>query len=148
MATRGVEMSMVEWKHWETGNKDDWDVEAETAKVAAAVTEKDLTIVAKSIGTLVTMNYIQKFASTLPKKVILLGLPLNDTYGEWQQLYLDVLKNNPNLDITILQNTTDPHGSYRQIVNFLKPLDRDIPIIETPRDDHQYPFYDNIYQLL
>jgi len=147
MRTQGISLEMLEWKHWQTGHDYDFHLDDEVLRVKELVKSEQFRIVAKSVGTLVSAAFILE-TSRVPDKLVWLGVPLADLTPAEQDYYLQLLHNYPDLPIGILQNATDPHGSFKMVKDFMTQVRPEIEITETDRSDHHYPFYEQIHQLL
>lgn len=139
-----LKTEVLEWKHWRSGNKDDWDVDHEVSRLNQLAVDPEVMIVAKSLGTLVAATYINKFHAQ-PIKIVLCGIPLADTTKEEQQEYVKFLKQHGNSEaVLIIQNRLDNHGTSEELKDFFVQNSVHFPITVRDRDDHHYPFYDLI----
>lgn len=136
-------VEIIEWKHWATGNVDDFSLEAEIDKVLGEISSNEIiNLLAKSIGTLVAVHTIEQAREKIGK-VILCGIPLLDFKGEARstEQYKLALKEFPVENLLCFQNQFDPHGSFedvRKLFNEINPL---ILVKNIERSDHDYPFY-------
>jgi pimeloyl-ACP methyl ester carboxylesterase len=136
----------ISWKHWETENSNDFSLPDETYKILQLVGAEEINIIAKSIGTLVAMNVISKIPLQL-QKAILCGVPLTDIRHE-DLHYYDILENLPLYRVSFFQNSNDPHGSYGDVVKFLKDINIRIEVIKKESDDHEYPYWEEFKEIL
>lgn len=140
---RSFKVEIIEWKHWATGNVDDFSLEAEIDKVLGEISSSvDVNILAKSVGTLVAVHVIER-ARERVDKVILCGVPLLDFKGDVRDMeqYESALRGFPVENLLCFQNEFDPHGSFedvRRLMNKINPL---ILVKNIERSDHDYPFY-------
>lgn len=144
------------WSHWQEKDDPKLKILAKIAKFEAkneleAILEHvskgdDIYVIAKSIGTFVTMHLMsQKHLNW--QKVILCGIPLKVILGNKRNLYKNL--NNINATkIVIFQNDKDPFSPYEKIEKFVKNINPDIKVIKKERDDHEYPFYEEFESIL
>jgi len=128
----------VAWSHWETGKAEDQWAEDEAGKINTNSQGKQLNIIAKSLGTLVTM-IILKSKPELINKIILCGIPITDLRKD-DEKYYEQLAIFPSDKLLCIQNIDDNHGSYIAVEKFLHSLNPDIKMISTPRANHEYPY--------
>lgn len=130
-----------EWLHWQTGNISNLDVENEIKRLNLS---EEVNIIAKSIGTLVLVNLLK---TNFVKKAIFNGIPMGDIESKDLHDY-EVLA---DLDINrflFIQNKDDNHGSHKNVSQFLQKINPDIEVISKPRDDHEYPYWDEFREFL
>ena len=133
-----------EWRHWTQG---DLSINYEVEVILEEITGKRTNIIAKSVGTEITMHIIP-MAMDWIGKVILCGIPTPGTKEGVRNLFqkgLSLLK--PDKMICF-QNTGDPFASYKQIKAFLGEIAPKIQVIEKPRSDHDYPYYEDFRSFL
>lgn len=141
----GPEAQVVRWPHWDTGNKEpDW-LNLEAQKIVTPL-EEPVNILAKSIGTAVAMKVTAQ-KSDLVKKIILCGIPFTNFTPSDEAIY-GPLKTFPVEKILVFQNRADPYGAYNVVEPLLHHLNPQLKIVETPRDDHEYPFFDEFKKFL
>jgi len=133
-----IPTKILYYRHWETGNPRDFDLEHEVEKALRLIAAGQANVIAKSIGTLITMYILKKLPQQI-ERVILCGIPLNDFSAEDKKQFM-VLVNFPIEKILIFQNEQDPHGTYPQAKEFLGAINPQINIVSKPRDDHEYPY--------
>lgn len=139
-----VESIVFYWSHWEDPEvKPDWQEEA--GGVIRSAGGEEFNLLAKSLGTLVSMLVLAKGAKV--NKLILCGIPVLDFQEGDDKLY-DVLKDFPGENILCLQNKNDNHGSYGQVEKFLHSINSTIKIVSKPRDDHEYYYSEDFKQFL
>lgn len=132
---------VVNWAHWETDSADSQWLTDETKRVVGLVGDKQVNILAKSIGTAVAMEVIKQ-KPELVNKVILCGVPIRD-FNPSDENYYEPLKLFPTDKVLCIQNENDNHGSYAEAVKFLHTLNPNLKIISKPRSDHEYPYSDD-----
>lgn len=125
---------VVYWKHWEGGQA---QLQTEHRRIAEMLGEGG-NIIAKSIGTLVGMNLVREFPKAV-KKMVLCGVPVNDLSEEDKRAY-EVLAGMPAGEVLVIQNESDPHGSYAQIQAFLQKINPNLTIVSKSRSDHEYDY--------
>lgn len=133
-----------EWKHWETRDSKDFDAQNEMQKVIDLIGEDEVQIIAKSIGTFVAASMVPEIHNNLAN-LILCGVPVNDLSDDELKIYDNLTILEPS-KIAVFQNKNDNHGSLLQVENLLRNLN--INIIEKPRDDHHYPYYEEVKEIL
>lgn len=126
------DVAVHEWRHWESGGN--LNINYEVGEIIKLVGNKQVSFIAKSIGTKVLMSVIPKVKKQI-NKVILCGIPI-DPVGYAKGIKLVGAEN-----LLIFQNTHDPFISYKAVKLYLKLIDKRIKIIEGKRNDHHYPFY-------
>ncbi len=136
------------WPHWESGNEADFVAEVQAEKIINVLTDP-VYIIAKSVGTLVTMM-ILKSKAILVSKLILNGIPLIGLLDkqEARNLYIAGLSKYETEKLMVIQNQSDPWGSYYDVKNFLKQINPNVNIISKPREDHSYPYSDEFIKFL
>jgi len=97
---------VIEWSHWETQSVQPNWIEKEAEKIATQVGSEKVTLIAKSVGTLVAMEVLKKGVTI--NKLVLCGVPINDFQPEDQQRF-DVLRKLNSADVIVFQNENDPH---------------------------------------
>ncbi|MDO8452480.1 MAG: hypothetical protein Q7S79_01885 [bacterium] len=134
------------WPHWETGEKEkDWiQKEAEKVKRQAKNTDGPVNILAKSIGTIVAMEILKDKDFSI-NKLILCGIPLND-FEAGDEKYYECLRKGGNT--VVLQNENDNHGSFEKVKEFIEKINPGIKVISKPRDDHEYPYFDDFKKII
>lgn len=142
----GKNSEVIYWRHWQTGNNSDFHLDYESQQISHKVLNKNYNILAKSVGTLVAMKVI-RHSPTLLNKLILCGIPINDLNDEDFEDY-KILHEVNKYKVTVFQNSTDPHGSYEQLKQFLGKIDENFKIIEKPRDDHDYPYFEDFVRII
>ena len=140
------EVHAITWPHWETQNNEDFSVEKEAEKIKELVGNQSFHIVAKSVGTLVAM-YLIKDLSFQVQKVTICGLPFEDLDDKDKDMYKNLGQISAN-QIIVFQNENDHHGSFLTVSSFLKTINNKIQVISKPRDDHEYPYFEEFEKFL
>lgn len=144
------QVEVVEWEHWSTGNTDfaNWNewIEKEIPRVLNQIQGEKVNILAKSIGTLMTMN-ILKVNPNIINKLFICGIPLHDI-DKTDKLKYKFLINFPKDRLICIQNKNDNHGAYEEVKTFLNEINPEIKIITKPRDDHDYPYPEDFINFL
>ena len=141
------DVQVFEWKHWTETNVV-FEVDKEVDRIIDFTKGEDkLNIIAKSIGTLVTMKLFKDLKHKIGK-IILCGVPLNDLEEEDFSAYkiLDGIAHPEN--IVCFQNSEDPHGNYQQVFAFLDNINSKIKIIDKGSKTHDYPYYEDYFNFL
>jgi len=138
--------TVIKWLHWETGApRENW-VEEEAQKLGGVIQGEPFNIIAKSIGTVVSM-LVLKANPKLINKIILCGIPMRDLLEEDKRCYKALIDFSPQ-KLLCVQNENDNHGSYEEIVLLLHSLNPDIKIVSKPRADHEYPYIELFLEFL
>ena len=132
--------SIVNWPHWETGKTEANWIEKEAEKIAYSIQSRQVNIVAKSIGTAVSMVILNS-KPELINKIILCGIPIRD-FLKGDEKYYEPLRKFQLDKVLCIQNKDDNHGSYEDVEKFLHSLNPNLKIISQPRADHEYPYLD------
>ncbi len=136
----------IHWDHW-TDTEQKFDVEEKAKLISGLSKQKEINIVAKSIGTLVA-SYVIKNNFEQIMKVIFCGIPLTDLTQQNKETMKDNLKDFPVDKIIVFQNDEDPHGSFAEVQEFLRGINPNIKIVSKPGEDHNYPYYEDFQKFL
>lgn len=139
------EIEKVYWNHWAT-NGDNFDTEQELNKLRELIKE-DVYIVAKSIGTWLTMKVLAEKQNSI-KKLILSGIPLTGLIKDGNTDDYRVLKGYPASQVKVFQNVNDPWGTYAEIEDFVHKINPEINVVSMPRSDHAYPYAEEFAKFL
>lgn len=140
-----VDGEPVAWAHWEDVNTR-FNITEETNKLSERIGEGKVNIIAKSIGTLVLMHYLEKNWAKV-NKVVLCGVPINDL-NENDKSYYKILSDLSPENTAIFQNSTDEHGGFEEVRRFLALFNPNVKIIEKPGSTHDYPYFDEFKEFL
>lgn len=125
------------WGHWTGGS---FSLPREINGILEEIRGEKVNIIAKSVGTRVTMHLIPKILNEL-NKVILCGIPTKFESEAVRTLYRDGLLKLGANNVIIFQNTGDPFCPYVTVKAFIASVDENIEVIEKPRNDHEYPYF-------
>jgi len=131
-------VTVVRWPHWETNTTEAGWLENEANKIAQRIGDNKITIIAKSVGTLVAMEVVRNNPSGIDR-IILCGVPIED-FQEGDDKRFEVLTDIDPNKIAIFQNEEDPHGKPEQVKTLLKQVNPHIKLESKPRADHEYPY--------
>ncbi|KKQ75864.1 MAG: hypothetical protein US96_C0003G0022 [Candidatus Woesebacteria bacterium GW2011_GWB1_38_5b] len=137
-------IQIVKWKHWTSGNPNDFSAENEAKNLSTYGSDK-VNIIAKSLGILVLTHFLSN--GGIVNKLILCGIPLHDISDEDTQRF-KTLSTVPLQNIILFQNEYDPHGSFTQISSFAGKIGLDVELVKKPGDDHNYPYYEDFREFL
>ncbi|MDO8488200.1 MAG: alpha/beta fold hydrolase [bacterium] len=129
---------VIEWEHWNGTDNGGLNVSAECLRIENEMGDEKVNLVAKSIGTLVSMQLLQSKKDKIAK-VILLGIPTTDLSETDKQTY-QVLAAWPIDKLMVIQNMADNHGSADQVQQFLTGINGAIKVLVKDRADHEYPY--------
>ena len=141
----GYDVYYHQWNHWDN-SENELELDGELQRIYKGlgdVSGQDLVLIGKSLGSYVSMFLIDKFKSQV-KKVILLGVPIND-FVDKAKKYPETLKT-INVPIYVIQNSDDPHGTPEQVEDLLSEVKYEL--IEKDGSDHRYYYTDEIFQAL
>ena len=140
-----------EWKHWLSTSlgspSGSFSVKYETERILNTVGKDNLNIIAKSVGTRIAMHLIPLLGGQI-KKLILCGIPTRFENDTARILYKAGLSELEPEQVTCFQNTKDPLANYAVIKRFINSVDPKIKVIEMPRSDHHYPYFEEFNKLL
>lgn len=129
------------YKHWENNQPNIIiDLEMNVLKNL----EKDYQpyiVFAKSIGSILMIKSIS-FDVLKPSACLFVGFPLNQTINH--NLQIDKWVKSIKIPIIILQNSSDPLGSYLDVKEYFEKVNNNIKIYELPGDTHDYLDYQTI----
>lgn len=163
----GMGAAVYEWKHWKTNKSMSVKSEVEEIikiilsnkgkKVKKVNKVNKVNIVSKSVGTRIAMFLLMKIPERL-NKIVLCGIP---TKGDGKKLRVDkqVVDKSENIyfqglsqidpsSVIIFQNQSDPFAKYEDIKRFIGGMFPDIKVIEKERNDHEYPYFEEISSFL
>ncbi len=122
------------YHHWQTRAK--WaDVGHEIVEASNLSENLDpYVIVGKSIGTVIAARATAE-GILRPEKLILLGVPING--GADSKLFIQWLRK-ITVPVVILQNTSDPLGSYADIETAFGDVSANVTLVQLPGDTHDY----------
>ena len=136
------------WSHWE--GKGDFSVDGEVERLVEQLkSEKEVYVLAKSVGTLVAVRLAYETGGAV-KKMVLCGIPtedLSEGRGDFDA-YRRVLPDYSKEDCLIIQNKDDYHGSHASVEKFVHEINPGLSVISKDRDDHDYPFYEEFREFL
>lgn len=136
---------VYEWPHWESGKDEDFDHVDIIGDIFEKYYDKNLYIVAKSVGTLITSFLV--LGKQEIQKIVLCGIPLSDFDEEAKAIVSKALPLFPQKTV-LFQNEFDNHGSYAEVKAFLKDVESPIQIIKKNRFDHEYPYFEEFKELM
>lgn len=139
----GSKVEVIEWEHWTKGGGLKLKQEKERI-IKLAGTDK-VNIIAKSVGTRVTLAVLPLIEKQI-NKIIFCGIPTVST--AYLQLARKVLNGFPAERIICFQNIADPLASYKEVQAFMKKINPKIKVVEKPKADHQYPYFEDFKQFL
>lgn len=130
------------WRHWSGGSM---SKKYEVEKLVSDIKEDRVNILAKSVGTMVSMHLLQA-ASNQINKIILCGIP--SVSDERLKLFKNSLKEFPGKKIIVFQNEKDPLGNFDEVKKFMSKVNPKIVVIKMPRGDHHYPYVNDFKKFL
>lgn len=139
----GHEVMVHNWEHWQKGGS--LSAKKEVLKILKEVGEDNVNIIAKSVGTFITILLIPRLKGQI-SKIILCGIPsVSDTRKE---KFKEGLKDFNVGKIICFQNSRDPFATFAEVQTFLKEINPKIKVVEKERDDHNYPYPEDFQKFL
>jgi len=133
-----------QWRHWQEGS---FSLKREIENILEEIGGETISIIAKSIGTRVTMNLIPRIINHRDK-VILCGIPTKFESTSVKALYRDNLLKLGSQNVLCLQNTRDPFSPFVTVNEFIMSVDKNIKVMEKPGTDHEYPYFEDFKAFL
>lgn len=126
-----------DYAHWEKDEPEiDLDLELERLTELAKTISQQYIVFAKSAGTILTSKAVA-MGVLRPKACLFVGLPMamvhnqNLPAGDWLET--------ADFPISVLQHTSDPLGSFRDVKQYVESLNHDnITVHEIVGDTHDY----------
>lgn len=141
-------VSELYYDHWNNNIEIDFDIELNKLKKLHNEV-KDYYIIAKSIGSIISLMGIEQNIIK-PKKTVILGFPIElikKTNFNIKPLIESAIK---ETEILVIQQKYDPIGRYEDVV---KELPKNIKVVEIPGHYHVYsnmkvikPIIDNFFK--
>ena len=139
-------VDIVHWPHWETGKTErDW-IEIESEKIANSIGENKVSIIAKSVGTIIAMDVL-KIKLNNVERLILCGVSIK-SFQENDEVRFQILSKVDSRKVAVFQNIGDPHGAPEDIGKLIHKYNPDIQITKKPRSDHEYPYVEVFAEFL
>ncbi|MFC1625480.1 alpha/beta hydrolase [Patescibacteria group bacterium] len=132
------------WDHWEDP-KAGFKLKEKVRLLVSVASGEKVNIIAKSVGTLVGAHLVKEIPENV-EKVILCGIP-SVSEARLKTFSNSYATLSPE-KIICFQNTKDPFVSYNQLKEFLKKVSSKIKVIEKPRTDHNYPYFEDFQKYL
>lgn len=132
------------WDHWQNPEKHFRPKEKARLIVGLARGQK-VSIVAKSVGTLVAAYVISEIPQQI-NKIILCGIPT--VSDERLGVFQEACKNIEPVQAICYQNEGDPFEKPEDIEKFMRKVNPRIKVVSTPRHDHHYPYYEEFNKFL
>ena len=147
------------WLHWENG-KSNLSLKEELRNIIKEIGGEKVNIIAKSVGTMVCMHLLAEIFDQI-NKIILCGIP--SVSEERKNLFASSLSDFNPKNIIVFQNTKDPLASFSEVKDFItalrnadmssskdvmKGVNPKIKVIEKPRSDHSYPYFEDFKKFL
>ncbi len=127
------------WDHWENPGKS-FNPKKKADEIIDVLMKDKCNIIAKSVGTLVSSYMLQKISDRV-SKVILCGIPT--VSEERLEIFKSAFSNFPSENVVCFQNIKDPWATYGEVKEFMSKVNPKISVIEKPRSDHNYPYFED-----
>ena len=129
------EVKYIDYRHWPEDNDIDAEYELAQASALAGTFIGEYVIIAKSIGSVITVRGVARHELD-PKRCVFLGLPLKVIRNAYQDVGPSLSALPPTV---IVQNTHDPVGAFEQVDAFTAEYgNKQMAVVETPGDTHDY----------
>lgn len=139
----GHKVIIHNWEHWKT--KRSLSPKKEIARILEEVGEDEVNIIAKSVGTFITVLLIPNLKVKVDK-IIFCGVPSVSEPRE--EKFKEGLRDFPAENVICFQNAKDPFVTYEEAKNFLAAVNPKIKVIKKERSDHSYPYPEEFSQFL
>lgn len=140
----GKDILVHNWLHWKNG-KSNLNLKEEVNIIKDEVSDEKVNVIAKSVGTMV-LAYLLKNNSINVGKIILCGIP--SVSEERKNLFMSGLSGIADENIVVFQNSKDPFANYSDVKKFMDDVNSKIKVIEMPRSDHNYPYFEEFKKLI
>jgi predicted alpha/beta hydrolase family esterase len=132
-----------QWQHWKKGG--DLYPKYEIGKIIKEIKNDKVNLIAKSVGTMIAMKVLAEIGDQIGK-IILCGIPT--VSPERLELFQATLKDFPDENIIVFQNSHDPFATYEEVKKFMVKVDPKIKVVEKERSDHNYPYFEDFQLFL
>lgn len=139
-----IDIEIFYWPHWETGSAEDTWMDKQVEKLLSYTAP--VSILAKSIGTLVTVKALAKNPK-LAAKVLLCGIPLKALEGG-DEINYQILEHLDQKSVLCIQNKDDHTGSFDEVNVLIHSFNPHIAVISKDRADHAYPYPEDFKDFL
>ena len=139
----GHEVEVHQWRHWKKGGS--LAMNYELAEIKKKIARGPVNIIAKSVGTRVAMRTVALVEDKV-EKIILCGIASVSDVAK--KIFTESLSGFPPAKIVCFQNSRDPFVPYSEAVKFIQVINPKISVIEKPRSDHHYPYYEDFQEFL
>lgn len=143
--TLGGQIRPVFWDHWDDPQKTLNPKEKARILSDIAREEKEINIIAKSVGTLVAAYMMEKVRERVGK-IILCGVPSVSNLR--LKIYSKAFSDIDSKKITVIQNSGDPFAGFEEVKGFIKKINPKINVLKRERSDHSYPYFEDFNSLL
>ena len=139
----GHEVMVHNWEHWQRGGS--LSAKKEVSKILEEVGGDKVNIIAKSVGTFITVLLLLHLKGQI-NKIILCGIPsVSDTRKE---KFKEGLKDFNAEKIICFQNSRDPFATFAEVQTFMKEVNPKIKVVKKERADHNYPYVSDFREFL
>ncbi|MGH7157513.1 MAG: hypothetical protein ACREGD_00330 [Candidatus Saccharimonadales bacterium] len=138
-----------DYAHWASGGSTiDFDHELRAA-VAEARSLNDYVIIAKSVGTLLSLRGTAS-NSLRPSKAIFLGMPLNYIRQQAMEHESESWLKKTTAPMLFIQNAHDPVASASELERYLKIIVSPslVNLVELPGNTHDYTDFPKLFELV
>lgn len=136
-------IEVIYWEHWSKGGG--LKLAREKKKILDLVGEDKLNLIAKSVGTRVTMAILPLLQNQI-EKIILCGIPSISV--DYKEAAKKAFADFPSSKVICFQNTKDPFARFAEVKVFMKDVNPNIQVVEKPRKDHNYPYFEDMERFL
>ncbi len=143
LEAKGHKVTVFEWTHWGDENIQ-WNLNYEIEKIKALNLSTYDILIGKSIGSFVSSKLVSDSLID-PKRVILLGLPLDSALVDISDYSNCIDKMGTN--IVIIQNTKDPYGPLEDVNSLIKDK-TGVKLVLKEASTHIYNYPEDILNAL
>lgn len=148
LKSKGHNVQDIHWPHWQD-EKAEFLADTEVEKVWHVISgsaDKDIVIVAKSIGTWVAARLMHLHPEFNPQKVILLGVPVSSLPEEDMRMYPEYFSR-VSKNLHIIQNEHDPFGSSDQVRELFSSTPAQL-VTKAENATHAYNYKEDVEKLI
>ncbi|MBI2008449.1 hypothetical protein HYS82_02225 [Candidatus Amesbacteria bacterium] len=145
-----IDAWVVYWNDWEKGEDAKIDFAAETNKVVEMVGHQAFDLIAKSVGSYIGLNTIERTGNQI-RKLVICGTPLEDFPFEDIEKRYQILASLRSENVICIQNEQDPHGSFVEVRDFIAKINPGVQVIKKTGEysqTHNYPYPQDFKEIL
>lgn len=140
---KGHNVTVQEWRHWSDENIQ-WNLDEEIKRIKSLNLNEIDVVIGKSIGSFVVCKLVSDYIID-PKRVILLGLPLDSALVNINDYSTCLDKMGTNF--VVIQNNNDPYGPLNLVEDLIKDKSG-VKLILKEASTHIYNYPEDILNAL